>query len=219
MDNKALLAVIGVAGILVGAGIVTVMQDRQVETASTFGPDTDFDGAFAKFQPVQELGGYNDLTVTAQELNDTSTVVDDANVVSSFNVNTSDGERVRYAHGIDISGPMQSIDVEVTPQADTASAFDVVDVRLVNDDDDELALDSPESLVQQFEANNDDEVDATVSNIESGDYAFVLEIRGTNTSAVEADQDMYTIEMDADTDADSDEAEEYSVTIDNAAAP
>jgi len=109
---------------------------------------------------------------------------------------------------------MEEIDAEVMNEG-VESALDVQSVRMVEDEDDENSIDEA-PVVREFSVDSDDEVDGTVSNVQEGEYAFVIEVRGTDTSTISTDQDLYTVELDANTDADSDEAEEMSVTIDNA---
>lgn len=211
LGNVAYILIALVA--LAGVGLFATQFTGQ--TASTVQQPTEYDGGFAAFQPVQELTGYNDLSVTMEELNSSNTVVDDSNVVTKYNINASNGQTLRFAYGIDVSGPMQSVDVQLTPKADTASALDITGARLVRDSNDDNTLaDAP--TVATFTADSDEEIDATVNGLQEGDYAFVLETRGTATGTIETDQDLYTITMDAQTDAGSDEAEEMEVTIDNA---
>lgn len=211
--GNAAMVVIAIAVL----GVVAIGASQfQTQQASTVEP-TDYDGGFDTYQAVQELTGYNDLSVTAESLNESNTVVDDANAVTKYNVNESNGDTLRYAFGIEVSGPMESVDVEIVPQATTADQFDVVNAKLVQDESDDNSFDSA-PVAAQFSADADDEVDATVNGLEGGEYALVLETRGTSTNSVSLDQDLYSITMDADTDADSDEAEELSVTIDNVAS-
>lgn len=213
LDSLTIILV--VAGVIVGIGATSVyMSDSQDTGAVT--QDVDYDGAFEAFQPLQEIAGYNDLSVTAQTLNSTG-MVDDASLVSSFNVNESDGQVIRYAFGFDVDGPMESVDVEVLNNG-VSDNFDVRSVKIIADEDDEQNIDDV-TPVKEFIVDSDDEVDGTITGLEDGEYAFVLETRGVDTAAITGDQDLYTVEMEADTDADSDEAEDLYATIDNAATP
>lgn len=214
-SNRTLMIVAGVAMLLVGAGIGFAYQSSQ-QQASLVDQGVDYDGAFATVQPLQEINGYNDLSVTAQTLNDTDTTVDDGNIVTKYNINNSDGDTLRFAAGFEVDGPMESVDVEVVNEG-VDTNLDVTDVKVVPDEDDEANIASV-APTAQFTADSDDEVDSTINGLEEGEYAFVLEVRGTDTSGITTDQDLYTVNMDAQTDADSDEAEEMHFTIDNAAA-
>jgi hypothetical protein len=211
--SNSVVAIVVAAALIVGAGIAGYFFTQQQAQVQPTQP-TDFDGSFATYQPLQEVTGYNDLSVTAESLSDTNTVVDDGNAVAKYNLNTSDGQNIRFAFGVEIDGPMEEIDAQVTNEG-VESALDVQSVRMVEDEDDENSIDEA-PVVREFSVDSDDEVDGTVSNVQEGEYAFVIEVRGTDTSTISTDQDLYTVELDANTDADSDEAEEMSVTIDNA---
>lgn len=206
LGGLTILAVVVAA--LIGAGAVYAYTGggQPADVA-----DVDYDGAFAAVQPIQELTGYNDLSVTQQDLNSTG-LVDDGNIVTTFNVNESNGEVLRFAFGFDVDGPMEEVDVEMTSAVD--SAFDVRSARIVADENDDVSIDEAAS-VTEFAVDDNDEVDGTVSNLPEGDYLYVLEVRGIDTGTVSAGADMYTVDFDATTDADSDEAEELHLTIDN----
>ena len=216
-DNFSTLSIIAVIGALVVGigGTAWYMQGQQAEQASLVGQETDFDGAFVQVQPLQEINGYNDLTVNTQALNDSTTTVADSNIVTKYNINESDGDSLRFAAGFEVDGPMQAVDVEVVNEG-VDTNLDITDVKVVPDEDDEANIASV-TPTAQFTADSDDEVDSTINGLAEGEYAFVLEVRGTDTAGISTDDDLYTVNMDADTDADSDEAEEMHFTIDNAA--
>lgn len=210
--NVATVLVIAVAfgaGAMFAPGLLG--DDTPEEQASITG---DFDGDFQTFQPIQELTGYNDLSVTEQTLNSTGEV-DDANVHTKFDINESNGDVLRFAYGFELGGPVEAMDVEMVNEG-VDSNLDVREVKIVRDEDDETSLDEARS-VAQIEVDDSDEVDQEIArSLEGGDYAVVMEVRGIDTNPINNDQDLYTLNLDADTDADSDEAEEMHVTIDNA---
>lgn len=204
-----------VAALLIGAGgTAWWMSGQDADTASTVDSTPDFDGHIATYQPIQELTGYNDLTVTEQSLNSTGTV-DDGNVVTSFNINNSDGDTLRFAYGFELDGAMEDVDFELTNEG-VDSNLDIKEAYLMADEDDENDLSDETAIVQEFNADDSDEIDETVTSVDDGDYAVVLEVRGTDTSGISTDQDLYTWDVDGQGDADSDETESVSVTIDNA---
>lgn len=198
-----------IAVALVGGAFWTLTQDQQQEASVI----QDFDGYFATYQPIQEVSGYNDLSVTQQALNE-SGQVDDANAVTKFNINSSDGDTIRWAFGLEVDGPMEAVDAEVVNEG-VEGNLDLMEAKIIPDEDDEISI-AEATPVATFNIDSDDEVDQTIQGLEDGDYAVVLEARGTDTSGISTDQDLYTVNMDAETDADSDEAEEVHVTIDNA---
>ena len=168
------------------------------------------DGDFETFQPIQELTGYNDLTVTEQALNATGQV-DDGNVVTSFNVSSTDGDTLRFAFGLEVSDSVSDVDVEVAPSSQSiADAMDVRSVEIVRDNDDERNL-GDASVVSSLSADSDDEVDATVRELTDGDYAVVMEVRSTDVSGIGSDADLYDIALEGS----GDEYEDVYVTIDN----
>lgn len=212
--NTTMYAVIGVAALLVGAGGSAYwMSGQQAEPASVT-QTTEFDGDIATFQPIQELTGYNDLTVTEQNINSSGTV-DDGNVVTSFNINNSDGDTLRLAYGAEFDGAMEQVDFELTNEG-VDSNLDIKEAYLAKDSNDEKSLADESAIVQEFNADSSDEIDATVNAVQDGDYAVVLEVRGTDTSGISTDQDLYTWEIDGSGDSDSDESESLEVTLDNA---
>lgn len=213
--SRTMIAIVAVLALVIGVGGTWAFMSNQQAEEASLTRTTDFDGAFATFQPLQEVTGYNDLTVTEQSLN-SSGDVDDGNVVASFNVNNTDGQVLRFAYGIDVNGPMESVDVEGTVASDTVdSAFDVRTAKVIPDEDDEISIDDAQP-VQEFNVDSNDEFDGTINGLKEGEYAYVMEVRGVDTSQISTDDDLYTQDFDAQTDADSDEAEEMHVTLDNA---
>lgn len=169
------------------------------------------DGDFETFQPIQELTGYNDLDVTEQALN-ASGQVDDGNVVTSFNVNSTNGETLRLAFGLEVDDSVSDINVEVAPSSQAiADGMDVRGVEIVRDNDDERDL-GDASVVSSLSADSDDEVDATVRELTDGDYAVVMEVRSTDVASLTGGEDLYDIALEGS----GDEYEDVYVTLDNA---
>lgn len=205
-QNLVIAVVIAVAG-----GLVANMAGINDEEPQTGDITAVGDGDFETFQPIQELTGYNDLDVTEQALNATGQV-DDGNVVTSFNVNSTNGETLRFAFGLEVSDSVSDVDVEVAPSSQTiADGMDVRSVEIVRDNDDERDL-GDASVVSSLSADSDDEVDATVRELTDGDYAVVMEVRSTDVASLTGGEDLYDISLEGS----GDENEDVYVTLDNA---
>lgn len=205
----AIIAAIAVAAFAVYASVSASVTDED---------EVDYDGSFTQIQTIQELGGYNYLDVTTETLNSSNAIVDDGNVVTSFNVNDSDGDELRFAAGFDLDGPVADLDVQLTNEG-VVDNLDVTSAYIIQDEDDDLSLDSDEAIVREFTADSDDEFDQTVASLDEGEYAVVLNVKGVDTSGITTDQDLYTINMDAgEAEDDEDGSDSMEFTIDNAAS-
>lgn len=198
-----------VAVLLIAAVAVTAV----VMQGQTAGDETEYDGQFNQLQPVQELTGYNDLTVSTVNLNESNTA---ATFVTDTNLNTTNGDTSRLVYGVNIDGAINDVDVEQT-NALTGDEFNIESVKLVRDDDDDVSI-SEAQPVATFRPDNNGEYDREgIGPIEDGDYAFVLVLQGSNADSLSGGEDLYTIEWDAsEAESDSDGSDEVRVTLQNA---
>lgn len=200
----AIVAIVGLSGTAYFLGQGSTAPSEEVE----------YDGQFNQLQDVQELTGYNDLSVSTINLNDTSTA---ATFTTKNNVNDTNGETSRFVYGIDVDGAINDVDVESSlPSARTGDEFVVQEVKLVRDDDDDVSI-SEARAIETFSPDSNGEFDTNIGAVEDGEYAFVFEVKGSNADSLSGGEDLYTIEWDAgEAESDEDGSDEVQVTIQNA---
>ncbi len=212
--GKPAMAVILVVGLLVGAAAVSYFGvPGEQDTASV--TDVEAEGEIDTLQPVQEATGFNDLSVTEQDLNTTG-LVDDGNVEAKTNLSGTNGDSHLFAAGIEVdgSGGVEDVDVDVT--VDNATGFELRGFWISQDAENVDYDERTQAHTDLTSEINDDadEIDTTLDRIESEEHVIVAELKAIDTDALRADEDIVSVDLDGDTD-DSDDNSELHYTVDN----